>query len=122
MNSEAHPNPTGHPAHSPVWQSWLGLLFAAVGRVLSRTSGRRQDRPATLRVLEYYRTLLEDLGAVVWEFDTHRPFETTNGIAANGGSINGPAPTVAGGMVYVSSGYGAYGGWFGNVLLAFGVD
>jgi len=61
-------------------------------------------------------------GAVVWEFDTHRPFETTNGIAANGGSINGPAPTVAGGMVYVSSGYGAYGGWFGNVLLAFGVD
>jgi hypothetical protein len=34
----------------------------------------------------------------------------------------GPAPTVAGGRVYVSSGYGAFGLRPGNVLLAFGVE
>jgi polyvinyl alcohol dehydrogenase (cytochrome) len=36
--------------------------------------------------------------------------------------MNGPAPIVAGGMVYVSSGYGTFGLRPGNVLLAFGVD
>jgi len=59
-------------------------------------------------------------GSVVWEFDTNRDFATVNGIPAKGGSINGPAPTVAAGMVYVSS--GDYRGIRGNVLLAFGVD
>ena len=40
---------------------------------------------------------------------------------AKGGSMNGPAPVVAGGMVYVSSGYGTFGLRRGNVLLAFGL-
>ena len=61
-------------------------------------------------------------GAVVWQFDTNRDFTTVNGVRARGGSMNGPAPTVAGGRVYVSSGYGAFGLRPGNVLLAFGVD
>ena len=34
----------------------------------------------------------------------------------------GPGPVVAGGMVYVNSGYGAFGGRPGNVLLAFGLE
>jgi polyvinyl alcohol dehydrogenase (cytochrome) len=59
-------------------------------------------------------------GSILWEFDTNREFSTVNGIRAKGGSINGPAPTVAGGMVYVSS--GDYRGIRGNVLLAFGVN
>jgi polyvinyl alcohol dehydrogenase (cytochrome) len=59
-------------------------------------------------------------GSILWEFDTNREFSTVNGIRAKGGSINGPAPTVAAGMVYVSS--GDYRGIRGNVLLAFGVD
>ena len=42
-----------------------------------------------------------------------------NGLRAKGGSMNGPAPVVAGGMVYVSSGYGVFGLRPGNVLLAF---
>jgi polyvinyl alcohol dehydrogenase (cytochrome) len=44
-----------------------------------------------------------------------------NGVKAHGGSMNGPAPVVVGGMVYVNSGYGAFGSRTGNVLLAFGL-
>jgi len=58
-------------------------------------------------------------GSVVWTFDTNRDFKTVNGVRAHGGSMNGPAPVVAGGFVYVSSGYGAFGLRPGNVLLAF---
>jgi polyvinyl alcohol dehydrogenase (cytochrome) len=60
-------------------------------------------------------------GAILWEFDTNREFPTVNGVAARGASMIGPGPVVAGGMVFVSSGYGAFGGRPGNVLLAFGV-
>jgi polyvinyl alcohol dehydrogenase (cytochrome) len=59
-------------------------------------------------------------GHVAWMFDTNREFRTLNGLRANGGSMNGPAPVVAGGMVYLSSGYGVFGLRPGNVLLAFG--
>ncbi|MBZ5601766.1 MAG: PQQ-binding-like beta-propeller repeat protein [Acidobacteriia bacterium] len=59
-------------------------------------------------------------GKVIWDFDTAREFETVNGLKASGGAIDGPGPTVAGGMVYVPSGYGIWGGKAGNVLLAFG--
>ena len=58
-------------------------------------------------------------GQIIWDVDTVRDYSTVNGFAAHGGSINGPAPTVAGGMLYVNS--GDYRGIRGNVLLAFGV-
>jgi polyvinyl alcohol dehydrogenase (cytochrome) len=58
-------------------------------------------------------------GRVVWDFDTMRDFETVNGVKANGGSIDGPGVVVAGGMVFVTSGYARNGGVPGNVLLAF---
>jgi polyvinyl alcohol dehydrogenase (cytochrome) len=61
-------------------------------------------------------------GRVVWTFDSNREFPTINGLRAKGGSMNGPAPVVAGGMVYVSSGYGVFGLRPGNLLLAFGPD
>jgi len=60
-------------------------------------------------------------GAVIWEFDTNQPFDTVNGIAADGGSMDGPGPVVAGGMLYVTSGNGGIVGTPGNVLLAFGL-
>jgi polyvinyl alcohol dehydrogenase (cytochrome) len=60
-------------------------------------------------------------GSVIWQFDTNRDFETLNHVKARGGSMNGPAPVVVGGMLYVNSGYGAFGARTGNVLLAFGL-
>jgi polyvinyl alcohol dehydrogenase (cytochrome) len=61
-------------------------------------------------------------GAVVWEFDTNRWFETVNGVAAKGASMIGPGPIVVGGMIFVNSGYAAFGGRPGNALLAFGLE
>jgi polyvinyl alcohol dehydrogenase (cytochrome) len=60
-------------------------------------------------------------GRVIWETDTARDFETVNGVTASGGSIDGPGPTVAGGMLFTGSGYGRWRGRPGNVLLAFGL-
>lgn len=61
-------------------------------------------------------------GRVLWDVATLDEFDTVNRIAARGGSMNGPGATVAGGMVFVSSGYGSLGFMPGNVLLAFSVD
>jgi polyvinyl alcohol dehydrogenase (cytochrome) len=59
-------------------------------------------------------------GSIIWTFDTNREFLTVNGVAAKGASLNGPAPVVAGGMLYVGS--GDYRSRAGNVLLAFDVE
>jgi polyvinyl alcohol dehydrogenase (cytochrome) len=61
-------------------------------------------------------------GKVIWDFDTLRDFPTVNGVKAKGGSLNATGPTLAGGMMFVNSGYGVLGGMPGNVLLAFGLD
>jgi polyvinyl alcohol dehydrogenase (cytochrome) len=61
-------------------------------------------------------------GRILWQYDTNREFQTINGVPGNGASMSGPGPAIAGGMIYVSSGYGAFGGRPGNVLLAFGVQ
>jgi polyvinyl alcohol dehydrogenase (cytochrome) len=59
-------------------------------------------------------------GSVLWEFNTARAFETVNGVPGKGGSLNGPGPVVAGGMLFTNSGYAYLGmGLGGNVLLAF---
>lgn len=63
-----------------------------------------------------------DTGDVLWTFDANGDFETINGVAASGGSINGPGPVVVDGMVYAGVGYRFIGSRPGNVLLAFGVD
>ena len=61
-------------------------------------------------------------GKIVWDFDTDRQYATVNGEPAHGGSLSGPGPVIAGGMVYVSSGYAQFGGMPGDVLLALSVD
>jgi polyvinyl alcohol dehydrogenase (cytochrome) len=61
-------------------------------------------------------------GKVLWEFNTARQFESVNGVPAKGGSMGGPGPTVAGGMVFVGSGYIFGGGNVGNALLAFSAE
>jgi len=61
-------------------------------------------------------------GAIVWSFDTNRPFQTVNGVPANGGTMDASGAVVAGGMLYVNSGYNSFVGRAGNVLLAFRVE
>jgi polyvinyl alcohol dehydrogenase (cytochrome) len=61
-------------------------------------------------------------GKILWDVDTAREYTTVNGQPAHGGSLDGPGPVIAGGMLYVSSGYGQFGGMPGNVLLAFSIN
>jgi len=61
-------------------------------------------------------------GKVLWNVDTAHEFKTVNGDPAHGGSMDAGGPVVAGGMVFVNSGYGQWGGMPGNVLLAFSID
>ncbi len=66
------------------------------------------------------RALSASDGKVVWQFDTVREFPTVNGVAAKGGSIGAAGPVVAGGTLFVPSGYvGVSSSMPGNVLLAF---
>src|SRR6185437_10698827 len=68
----------------------------------------------------HLRAYADSDGKIVWDFDTARPFDTVNHVAAKGGSLDVSGPVVAGGMLFVVSGYPQFGGMPGNVLLAFG--
>jgi polyvinyl alcohol dehydrogenase (cytochrome) len=70
----------------------------------------------------HLRAYSASTGEVIWDFDTAREYETVNGSKAHGGSLDGPGPVIAGGMLYVNSGYALFGGVPGNALLAFSVD
>jgi polyvinyl alcohol dehydrogenase (cytochrome) len=70
----------------------------------------------------HLRAYRSDTGEIVWDFDTAREYDAVNGGKARGGSLDGGGPAVVGGLVYVNSGYGTFGGMPGNVLLAFSVD
>ncbi|MBV8844628.1 MAG: PQQ-binding-like beta-propeller repeat protein, partial [Bryobacterales bacterium] len=66
------------------------------------------------------RALANDTGRVIWEYNTVQEYQTVNSVPAKGGSISVSGPTVAGGMLFVGSGYvGVKNGMPGNVLLAF---
>ena len=69
----------------------------------------------------HLRAFASSDGALLWDFDTVRAYQTVNGVPAAGGSLDGPGAVVTGGMVFVNSGYPRFGGMAGNVLLAFGV-
>ncbi|HJT89027.1 MAG TPA: PQQ-binding-like beta-propeller repeat protein, partial [Bryobacteraceae bacterium] len=61
-------------------------------------------------------------GRLLLDLDTRKPFATVNHVPGQGGSLDAAGPTVAGGTLFVNSGYGFLGGAPGNVLLAFTVD
>ena len=61
-------------------------------------------------------------GTVLWQFDTNKEFTTVNGVKASGASIDGSPLIIAGGMIFVNSGYGGIAARPGNVFLAFGQD
>ena len=65
------------------------------------------------------RAFSTDDGRLLWEYNTIRDFHTVNGVAARGGSMGAPGPTVADGVLFVGSGYVFTVGTPGNVLLAF---
>lgn len=66
----------------------------------------------------HLRAYASATGKVVWDFETAREFETVNGKAGHGGSLDVSGPAIVDGMVFVNSGYGQWGGMPGNVLLA----
>jgi polyvinyl alcohol dehydrogenase (cytochrome) len=51
-----------------------------------------------------------------------RKFPTVNRVESHGGSLNYAGPVVAGGMLFVTSGYSTNAGMPGNVLLGFSED
>jgi polyvinyl alcohol dehydrogenase (cytochrome) len=62
-------------------------------------------------------------GRKLWEFPTARKFATVNKVEAKGGSFGATGPTIAGGMLFIGSGYGVFGDDIpGNVLLAFSIQ
>ena len=75
----------------------------------------------------WFRAYDTATGKILWAYSTTaQTYDTTNGIRGQpGGSIDGMGPTIAGGTVYIQSGWlGAAntGGNPVNVLLAFSVD
>jgi polyvinyl alcohol dehydrogenase (cytochrome) len=70
----------------------------------------------------HLRAYSADHGRIVWDVDTKREYRTVNGVAARGGSMDGPGAVLVGGMLYVGSGYGLWGGTPGNALLAYSVE
>ena len=70
----------------------------------------------------HLRAFSTDDGHVMWDVDTAREYQTVDGVAAKGGSLDGAGPVIVAGILYVNSGYPRFGGAAGNVLLAFSVD
>ncbi|MEO8345085.1 MAG: PQQ-binding-like beta-propeller repeat protein [Betaproteobacteria bacterium] len=116
----------------------LHALDAASGKALwsappaSACAGRKNCSPAQSAAVTatkdfvlsgsvdgHIRAYATSTGALLWDYDTAKPYVTVNGVAANGGSLDAAGATVAGGMIFVGSGYGLYGGQAGNVLLGF---
>ena len=89
---------------------------------LSRLPSLRSPGSCFLAVLMVIYVPILPTMAASWDADTKREYRTVNGVAARGGSMDGPGAVVVGGMLYVGSGYGLWGGTPGNVLLAYSLD
>jgi len=70
----------------------------------------------------HFRAYDSTSGKVLLDVNTINEYDTVNDVPARGGSINGPGASIAGGMVFVNSGYSTIGFMPGNVLLAFSVE
>jgi polyvinyl alcohol dehydrogenase (cytochrome) len=68
----------------------------------------------------HLRAYAADSGTVLWDMNTEREYDAVNGGKAHGGSLDVTGPVIAGGMIYITSGYAQWGGMPGNVLLAYG--
>jgi polyvinyl alcohol dehydrogenase (cytochrome) len=75
----------------------------------------------------WFRAYDAATGKILWQDSTtERTYDTVNGVKAQpGGSLDGLGAAIAGGMVYVMSGFNGAantGGNGVNVLLAYSVD
>ena len=70
----------------------------------------------------HFRALDPASGKILWDFDTGAKVTSLTGKEVTGGVMDGAGPTIAGGVVYVSSGYQGRSGQPGIVLMAFSVD
>ena len=98
--------------------SWRGSPAAGGGAPVSVIPGALFMGASSGDLIAYSTTD----GSTMWKFPTAKSFDTVNKVEAKGGSISAAGPIVAGGMVFVTSGYSELGGadGRGNVLLAFG--
>jgi polyvinyl alcohol dehydrogenase (cytochrome) len=93
-----------HPALSQAASAIPGAVFAGA------MNGR-------------FRAYSAKTGKVIWEYDTGGSEVTTvSGRPARGSVMDGAGPTIANGMVYVTSGYQGRSGTPGQVLMAFSID
>ena len=70
----------------------------------------------------HLRAFSAENARVLWDFDTAKEYSAVDRVPARGGSLDGAGPVIAGGMLFVNSGYPRTGGMPGNVLLAFAPD
>lgn len=119
-------NRPGNPRPVCRWKNWWchGAMSQAISVIPGAVFAGSYDG--------HFRAYNPASGRVLWDVDTGTaPVRALNGKMVYGGVMDGGGPTVAGGMVYVHSGYagrsGATGGRDmrnadGNVLMAFSVD
>jgi len=107
------PSPAGLPCNVPSGRCLPGLSQAVTAVPGAVFSG------AANGILRAYSAVD---GKVLWEYDTATPLDTVNGIKnAPGGYLDMAGPTIAGGMMFVHSGYSGSAGP-NNLLLAFSVE
>jgi polyvinyl alcohol dehydrogenase (cytochrome) len=70
-----------------------------------------------------FRAFDATTGKILWAYDAAaKPVMTVGDHDAQGGVMDGAGPTIAGGLVYMNSGYWGRAGRPGTVLMAFSVD
>ena len=108
---------TRTPAESCAWKNVY--CFAGISQAMSSVPGAvfAGSMDGHLRAFDAAS------GQAIWDDDTAAsPVMTVAGRLAQGGVLDGAGPTIAGGMVYVSSGYWGRADRSGSVLMAFSVD
>lgn len=105
-------SPKGLPCNVPSGRCQPGFAQAATAIPGAVFSGAEDGR---------IRAFAPD-GRLLWEYDATAPLDTVNGVKqAPGGSLAMGGPTVAGGMVFLHSGYNGSAGPK-NLLIAFSPD
>ena len=119
-NQPTNPTPTCR------WKTWWchGAISQAISVIPGFVFAGSYDG--------HFRAYDAASGRIVWDVDTgSEPVRALNGKMVFGGVMDGGGPTIAGGMVYVHSGYAGRSGATagrdmknadGNVLMAFSVD